>query len=165
MGFGVLVANPDCGCRIGKSPNRVFIERLREEGKSYKFIRDQLKEQFGEVIYGRSFTDHFSRHVSIDVSERIRKLKDRLEREMDVAPPTVAPLYAVALRNIDGLEETKASQEHLIRSLKAIHEITGLQLHQRMLLTFAAERAKKLDSDSAGATPARPVLVPPVRSA
>lgn len=156
-------------CRIGESPNRVLIERLKEDGKSYRYIQELIKERFDEVIYNRSFTEHFSRHVSVDTADYIKKIRQNLEAELAVAPPTIAPLYAVALRNLEGLEETKASQEHLIRALKAIHEITGLQLQQRMLVTFAAARAAKRDAaDSGGAEgegTARVLPLSPVRRA
>lgn len=60
-----------------------------------------------------------------------------LKRQATTAPPEIAPLYAVAARNLAGLEETKPSQQHLIQSLKAIQEMTGMKSEQRIMLAFA----------------------------
>jgi hypothetical protein len=143
-------------CRICVSPNRVYIERLKESGKSYTEMARLVEAEFGERIYTRSFTVHFTKHVKVETAAYMTGLKEALQHEMELAPPTIAPLYALALRNLEGLEDTKPSQEHLIRALKAIHEITGLRLQQHMLVAFARERSKLAGADdSAGALPSQ----------
>ena len=47
------------------------------------------------------------------------------------------PLFAVAIRNLRGLGDTKPSQQHLIQALKTIQEMTGMKQEQRMMLQFA----------------------------
>lgn len=60
-----------------------------------------------------------------------------LQEAMEYAPVEVKPLYAVAIRNLRGLMETKPSQSNLITALKAIHEITGMKMEQKLMLGFA----------------------------
>lgn len=54
-----------------------------------------------------------------------------------LAPAEVRPFYLAAARNLAGLLETKPSQQHLIQSLKAVHEVTGMKMEQRLMLEFA----------------------------
>lgn len=63
-----------------------------------------------------------------------------LAEAMKYAPPEVKPFYAIAIQNLKGLKDTKASQQHLINALKAIHEVTGMKMEQQLMLQFAQHR-------------------------
>jgi hypothetical protein len=104
---------------------------------------------------------------------------EELTAEMRSAPATIKPLYAVAIQNLKGLADTKASQQNLIVALRTIHEVTGMKQQQNLMLTFARqmfgtapapvaalpdgiELAIVVDDDTQGATsgsPAEAVLV------
>lgn len=86
-------------------------------------------------------------------------IKDSLEElstAMAHAPAEVKPLYAVAIRNLAGLRETKPSQQHLIAALKTIHEVTGMRMEQRLMLDFARAHF----GQAAGALPAPAPVLP-----
>ena len=72
-----------------------------------------------------------------EVDPLIADAMRELAEAMEMAPLEVKPLYAVAIRNLRGLMETKPSQQSLINALKAIHEITGMKMEQRLMLDFA----------------------------
>lgn len=60
-----------------------------------------------------------------------------LMEQAKMARPEVAPLYALAARNLASIADTKPSQQHLIASLKAIQEITNMGTQQSMMLAYA----------------------------
>lgn len=62
---------------------------------------------------------------------------EELSEQMRFAPPEVKPFYAIAIQNLRGIKDTKPSQQHLINALKAIHEVTGMKMEQRLMLEFA----------------------------
>lgn len=102
----------------------------------------------GGLKHGQALKHHMELHY-VDAVERvvegIREENDLLiadavkdlQAQMAVAPADVAPLYAVAIHNLRGLQDTKPSQQALTNALKAIHEIQGMKTEQRMLLEFS----------------------------
>lgn len=136
-------------CRTCLSEDRDAIEasgRLVLDGQS---SWRELSRQTG--IPHQSLKNHMEKHFvsevaievgevyATDVAQSIRELR----QAMTVAPPEVKPFYLVAIRNLEGIAETKPSQEHLLKALKGIHEVTGMRMEQRMLMAFAAEHFKE----------------------
>lgn len=77
------------------------------------------------------------RTVEAELQQAIDASVAELLTQMRVAPAEVKPLYAAAIRNLQGLGATKPSQQHLISALKTIQEMTGMRQEQRMMLAFA----------------------------
>lgn len=67
----------------------------------------------------------------------IHQVAKELAEQMAYAPPEVKPFYVVAIQNLRGIKSTKPSQKDLISALKAIHEVTGMKMEQRLMLEFA----------------------------
>lgn len=94
-----------------------------------------------------SLKNHMERHFVADheaqaqeaLTEDVADTLRNLRRNAALAPTEVQPLYFVAIRNLEGLMDTKPSQQHLLAAIKAIHEVTGMRNEQRILLAFAAE--------------------------
>lgn len=70
--------------------------------------------------------------------ELVAKTIEELTEQMRFAPTEVKPFYLVAIQNLKGLDKTKPSQANLISSLKAIHEVTGMKMEQRLMLDYAS---------------------------
>lgn len=75
--------------------------------------------------------------LDAELTRQIQMAEAELLQQMDVAPTEVKPLYAVAIRNLRGLADTRPTQKELISALKAIHEITGMKMGQQMMVQFA----------------------------
>lgn len=101
----------------------------------------------GFSILRSSLQNHMENHYTANEIRVVEEEFDAAIREgvadlfaaMRHAPPEVKPLYAAAIRNLQGLRDTKPSQQHLIMSLKTIQEMTGMKQEQRMLLQFAEQ--------------------------
>lgn len=140
---GLLTLANGC-CKVGASEHLAEILRLKAAGHAHAEIARRIEAEHGEKIYERSFSVHFAKHASVaEASEELEIIKEKLREDMASAPPTVAPLYLLVLQNLGQLESTKASQKDLISALKSIHEITGMQLRQRLLVSFAEARARR----------------------
>lgn len=95
----------------------------------------------------KGIQNHMARHYVAPPSEVEQVLTEfdsllaesvqELIEQMRVAPAEVKPLYAVAIQNLQGINQTKPSQQHLINALKGIHEVTGMRMEQRLMLDFA----------------------------
>jgi len=85
-----------------------------------------------------SETDKVHAHMDDVLGMELAATEQELIEKLRLAPAEVKPLYATAIRNLRGLLETKPSQQHLIASLKGIHEITGMRMEQQMMLAFGA---------------------------
>ncbi len=72
-----------------------------------------------------------------EMTKLIAEAKQGLTEQFWFAPADVRPLILVAIHNLEGLRNTKTSQETLVKSLKTIQEMTGMKNEQRMLLGFA----------------------------
>lgn len=64
---------------------------------------------------------------------------EELTQQMLMAPPEAKALYAVAITNLVNVKQTKPSQQNLIASLKAIAELTGMKMEQKLMLAFAGK--------------------------
>ena len=80
-----------------------------------------------------------------DIQRQVDGAVGELLAEMESQPATLKPMYLAAIHNVKHITDTKPSQQHLVAALKAVHEITGMKMEQRMLLEFGAARfGKKL---------------------
>ncbi len=89
-------------------------------------------------------------------TETVSALATELLEASKYAPAEVRPLYLVAVRNIQGLQETKPSQQNLTMALKAIHEITGMRVEQKLMIEYARGRFSEEALPAGG--PELPVL-------
>lgn len=104
-------------------------EAVRRLGLSHHAsLQNHMKNHY-IVAQQREVLDDFDRYVEEAVAD--------LLQQFAVAPPEVKPLLLAAVHNIRELRDTKPSQQHLIASLKAIQEMTGMKQEQRMMLLFA----------------------------
>lgn len=100
-----------------------------------------------ELPHAKGLRNHMDRHWQPPVAPSAVALEDyeqqvadtisELMVEMRFAPAAVKPFYAIAIQNLKGLKDTKASQQHLINALKGIHEVTGMRMEQQLMLDFA----------------------------
>lgn len=118
-------------------------------------------------LHPQSFKTHMEKHVvapathaanaEIDdmMDALIKDAREGLMEQFRMAGDDVKPLVLVAIHNLEGLRNTKTSQENLVKSLKTIQEMTGMKNEQRMLLGFAqamftkANNLKELDIETA----------------
>jgi ribosome-binding factor A len=142
-------------CHICSSDDQQRIEELGLEAlKGLRSWRNAAIE--AGVKYPNSLKAHMERHFVAHV-ERVAEENDDeyavliaesvrdLQTQMSIAPVDIKPLYAVAIANLKGLENTKPSQQHLIAALKAIHEITGMKAEQQLLLQYAGAFQNVID--------------------
>lgn len=61
---------------------------------------------------------------------------EELTQQIHMAPVEVKPFYLIAIQNLRALDRTQPSQQHLINALKAITEVTGMKMEQRMMLQY-----------------------------
>lgn len=127
------------------------LDELEEQGQlalDGKRSWNSLSEEFG--LTRQSIKNHMEKHwtpaptatdealAPFDAS--IAQTIEELMGQMAIAPPELKPMYAVAIQNLRGLHETKASQQNLISALKAITEVTGMKMEQQLMLQFAQAR-------------------------
>lgn len=101
----------------------------------------------GGLSHHKGLKNHMEKHFALpptveeeamaSMTGDLAQMVEELKAQARIAPPEIAPFYAVAIRNLAGLEDTKPSQQHLIQALKAIHEVTGMKMEQRLMLEFA----------------------------
>lgn len=153
---------PSMRCKACDADNREELEALGLQCISGEMSWREAERQGG---YPRqSLLNHMEKHY---VNAVVREAEDEMDglildavaelrASMKMAPTEVKPLYAAAIVNLRGLQDTKPSQQHLITALKTIQEMTGMRQEQRMMLSFidAMEFAKPAVS-----VPARPMLV------
>lgn len=88
---------------------------------------------------------------------------EELIAQWRLAPPEVKPFYAIAIQNLKGLTDTKPSQQNLVAALKAIHEVTGMKMEQRLMFEFAKHAfpgaAKKVELPQAPRPGALPAVI------
>lgn len=147
-------------CSVCNADNRDFLEELgqaaldgatswraaaREAGLSHhQGLKNHMEKHFAAPA---SAEEMVLEAISGDLAEMVEELKAQAR----LAPPEIAPFYAVAIRNLAGLAETKPSQQHLIQALKAIHEVTGMKMEQRLMLEFAKHQFGLGEPEAAGA--------------
>lgn len=137
-------------CKVCSSMNSESIEevgtRAVEGVISWRAAERELAA-LGHVVARASLQNHMETHyfdkevreVESEFDAAIAEGVADLFQAMRFAPPEVKPLYAAAIRNLQGLKDTKPSQQHLIMALKTIQEMTGMKQEQRMLLQFAEQ--------------------------
>jgi hypothetical protein len=134
-------------CRICIADNLEFIEEV-----GVQCLRGEISWREGAkragLKYHQPLTNHMQKHytdpnaavsnaLDEDLLVEVENAARELLEQMRLAPPEVKPLYAAAIKNLRELGNTKPSQQHLIQSLKAVHEITGMQMEQQVMLAFA----------------------------
>lgn len=119
-------------------------------GISRQSLKNHMETHYAKAIERSLDTELLAVESEFDASVNLA-VADLFDA-MRMAPPEVKPLYMAAIRNLQGLKDTKPSQQHLIMALKTIQEMTGMKQEQRMLLQFAEQMFGEV------AAPQRPVL-------
>lgn len=145
-------------CAVCASENQEEIERYGllalqgawndELGRPWSFTGVAKKLN----LYPQSLKNHMVKHytsaVAADMEDELSRLMAEAEADLlqqfAAAPAEVRPLYLVAIQNLRGLKETKASQQNLINALKTIQEVTGMKSQQAVMLGFARHAFKQL---------------------
>lgn len=135
-------------CGICNRDNVEELEQLGQEAMLEKRSWRNAAATAG-LSHHAALKNHMMKHFQVPVPETEAALAEldpviantmrELTEAMEFAPLEVKPLYAVAIRNLRGLAETKPSQQNLITALKAIHEITGMKMEQKLMLGFAGK--------------------------
>ncbi len=132
-------------CQVCLAPNQSAIEAVGERALRGDLSWRAAAREAGMEDRYASLKTHMESHF---VEAQVREVEDEMEvaikdavqdlyRQMRSAPAEVKPLYAAAIRNLQGLRDTKPSQQHLIAALKTIQEMTGMRQEQRLMLHFA----------------------------
>lgn len=134
-------------CGICTHDDQEALEELGLEAKNGKRSWSSAAREAG-LTHHVSLKNHMLKHweepipesdvVLDELDPAIATAMRELQEAMEYAPVEVKPLYAIAIRNLKGLLQTKPSQSNLITALKAIHEITGMKMEQKLMLGFAA---------------------------
>lgn len=135
-------------CGICNSDRTEDIETLALEAMEGRLSWREVARQLG-LGHHQPLKNHMERHYVAPASPQEQALQEwpvlvastieELSDQLRFAPTEVKPFYLVAIQNLKGLDVTKPSQSNLINALKAIHEVTGMKMEQRMMLAFAAE--------------------------
>lgn len=139
---------PRDNCSICTNDHRENLERLGlealQERRSWRSITTET-----DLTHTAGLRNHMEKHFTHSLVERAKQeqgdalagfLKEALSEltmAMAVAPTETKPLYAMMIHNLSSLEKTQPSQQSLIAAAKAIHEITGMKMQQRLLLNYA----------------------------
>lgn len=147
-------------CTVCNADNRDFLEELGQQALDGATSWRAATRDAGLTSH-QSFKNHMEKHyatpstseelVMEGMTGALATMVEELKANARLAPPEIAPFYAVAIRNLAGLEETKPSQQHLIQALKAIHEVTGMKMEQRLMLEFAKHQFGLGEPEAAGA--------------
>ena len=128
-------------------------ERERLEACGFRALKGEVSWREAARLAGlnhhTSLKTHMEKHTEkpvnpteaalADVDDLIAETIEELKVQMRMAPVEVKAFYATAIRNLAGLMATQPSQANLIGALKAIHEVTGMKMEQRMMLQFAQQ--------------------------
>lgn len=146
-------------CTVCNADNRDFLEELGQQALDGAISWRAATRDAGLNSH-QSFKNHMEKHYAAPSSNEelvmdamvgdLATMVEELKANARLAPPEIAPFYAVAIRNLAGLQETKPSQQHLIQALKAIHEVTGMKMEQRLMLEFAKHQFGLGDTEVAG---------------
>jgi len=105
-------------------------EASRQTGVPHMSLKNHMEKHFVAEAAAEA-----NEALNEDIAKTIRELRQKAA----LAPVEVQPFYFVAIKNLEGLSDTKASQQHLLAALKGIHEVTGMRMEQQVLLAFAAQ--------------------------
>jgi hypothetical protein len=146
-----------CACKVGElSDDAVqWLEAEMNRNRPYRALCAEVEERYGLKLYPRTLTTHKQQHMGAAIAEKdewrqtLDNVRDELRREMSTASVLIKPLYMVALRNLDALEDTKPSQDSLIKAVKALSDIQG-NASDRDALAAAAIGAAEQAATSTG---------------
>jgi hypothetical protein len=137
-------------CRVCSSDKRGDIELIGSQALNGE-ASWRAAAQAAEVTH-QSLKNHMENHyvhpdttgelaaaqvLDNELSRLMLQTEAELLDQMSRAPAEVKPLYAVAVRNLRGIKETRPSQRNLIDALRTVHEVTGMRMEQRLMLEFA----------------------------
>lgn len=135
-------------CGICNSERLEELEALAAEAVEGNISWREAARQLG-LSHHNSLKNHMERHWTPPLAPQEQALQDwpelvaqtiqELSDQMRFAPTEVKPFYLIAIQNLKNLDQTKPSQKNLIDALKAVHEVTGMKMEQRMMLAFAQE--------------------------
>lgn len=138
------MSHPDCKvCNAKNTDEQEAVGLLAVDGEiSWEEAKRRL-----DLPNPKGLQNHMAKHYVAPPSEADVALEEfpqliadsikELTEQMAFAPPEVKPFYAIAIKNLSGLDQTKPSQQNLIYALKGIHEVTGMKQEQRLMLEFA----------------------------
>ena len=140
-----------CNCKVAtdlEPEQRAWVEQELARNRQYRQLRAEIQERFNVTIYERTLVDHKKKHmVNAEADSAFRTKVDavrvKLEQEMQGASVLIQPLYLVALRNLDALEDTNPSQDALIKAVKALGDITGNASDRDALAAYAVRHAEQ----------------------
>lgn len=107
----------------------------REAAREVGWTRHQALQTHMNNHYVAGAVKEATDELDVLIVEAVGDLREA----MRMAPAEVKPLYAAAIVNLQGLKNTKPSQQHLIQALKTIQEMTGMRQEQRMMLAYAEQ--------------------------
>lgn len=134
-------------CKVCNAPNRDAIEALGREAldgtRSWRSCADPAKGGFDGLNH-TSLKNHMEKHF---VSETQREIEDEwksmvgetieeLKLKMAQVAPELRGYYVVMVQNLQGLLDTKPSQENLLKAMKFLQEATGMKQQQQLLLDY-----------------------------
>ena len=135
-------------CGVCNSPRLEELEELALEAVEGRLSWREVARKLG-LAHHQSLKNHMERHWVAPLAPQEQALQEwpalvaqtiqELSDQMRFAPTEVKPFYLIAIQNLKNLDLTKPSQANLINALKAIHEVTGMKMEQRMMLAFAQE--------------------------
>jgi hypothetical protein len=148
-------------CVTCESDDREFLEGLgeralrgeiswREAARQAGLTRHQGLQNHMEVHWVDPVTTALN-EAEAEMDDLVREAMTALADQFRVASPEVKPLLLVAMKNLEGLQDTKPSQQHLINALKTVQDITGMKAETRLMLDFAnamfgQAQAKKVEA-------------------
>lgn len=135
-------------CGVCNSPRQEELEEFAVEAVEGRLSWREVARQLG-LSHHNSLKNHMERHWVAPPSAEEQALQEwptlvaqtieELSDQLRFAPTEVKPFYLIAIQNLKELDRTKPSQTNLINALKAIHEVTGMKMEQRMMLAYAQE--------------------------
>lgn len=145
-------------CKVCEADNRDAIEAVGLQALKGDISWRAAGREVDWTNYA-SIKNHMETHY---IQEELRSVEDEMDAAvqesiaelylaMRTAPAEVKPLYAAAIRNMQGLKDTKPSQQNLITALKTIQEMTGMKQEQRMMLLFAEKMFGEVPAPAAPA--------------
>ena len=133
-------------CSICNHDERDRLEELGQQALDGA-ISWRAAARDGGLSHHTPLSNHMKKHFAqpptseeemlANLSEDLQEMVEALKAQARIAPPEIAPFYAIAIRNLAAIDQTAPSQQHLIQALKAIHEVTGMKMEQRLMLEFA----------------------------
>lgn len=141
-----------CNCKVGTDlpPDAVeWLEAEMNRNRPYRALCAEVEEKYGVRLFPRTLTTHKQQHMGAAADaksewrETLDAVRDELRKEMAGASVLIKPLYLVSLRNLDALEDTKPSQEALIKAVKALSDITGNASDRDALAAYAVHSVQQ----------------------